>query len=183
MRTRVNREAGASSRRSTSSTPPCAVDPVADDGPREIPAASPGSALRRPSQRFDARRGGPACAPMWLTSTISPPGLITRANSSSVRPGRAPRSSRRAPPTRRRRRRERRAAWRPSRSRPATPARPSPPRGPAARAQHGLGQVDADDARRAGEIGQFEAGADADVEDCAARPLRRPRPRPGGRAP
>ena len=52
-----------------------------------------GNSGRQPSRRATGANASsnalraPLSAPMWLTSTISPPGLSTRANSSSVASG------------------------------------------------------------------------------------------------
>ena len=60
--------------------------PLREPLPAGIPAASRAGGQAARAARSNAERS-PASAPRWLTSTISPPGRSTRANSSSVASG------------------------------------------------------------------------------------------------
>ena len=155
-------------------------------GPSREPAQR--NSGRQPSRRATGAkacskaRRSPASAPRWLTRMISPPGCVTRANSSSVRF----RIGHGGDDVLRHHHVEERVGK--AEPLPSITASASTwsslLRGHALMrlAQHRLGIVDADEAVGAGIIRQRDAGADADVEDAARRCARRPRSRPCGRA-
>ena len=147
--------------------------PSVRSAPRETPSASRAARVAGANQCSSVRRS-PASAPTRLTSTISPPGLSTRANSSSVASG----CGHRGDDVLRDHDVERRVRETSGARRPSPPG----PRRCAGRARRPAPAPCAASAPRcrrrrcgccAAVVGQRDAGADADLEDAAADALGR----------